>query len=1018
MPPQSPEFTLPEAVAAPMLAVDSGGVVRGVNSAFCSASGVGAEQLIGQPLAALCEAAGGHEAALRALAQAFGNGTPLNDVALDLRRAGKAAWRVRVSARPQGAATWLTLVDATHERRAEHLQELLDMAQQFGRLGVWERNVRTLQGHWDRHVHRFWGLPPDAQVPDFAQATSYVVPEDREELAARFLESTRAAGVYSLHYRVLGADGVLRRLHSQWMLKNGADGRPERALGVIVDDTEVWRLAEAVDETHAQLDLALQLGGIAIWRHDLATNRLSYDEQGWRILGLTPRPDGLTLEEVRAMIHPDDLPSVQAAMQRAVNSTTPTDMEARYRHADGHWLDILTRRVTQRDAHGQPVAFIGVALDMTERLREQRRVQDLTRRLEMAASVAGVAIWTYEVESDQAHWNAQMYTLHGLDPAQPAPTPSQYVQRFVVEPQRARVLANFEQTRVAGDERISAGEMRIVRSDGALRDVSARMRLLRTESGTRMLGSLIDVTEQRAASRALRDAHERAALAARAVGIGTWERDCATGQDTWDEQMWRLRGLEPRGSEAPPQEQRRALLHPDDLPAVIREYEDATRERRPSSTQFRVHWPDGSWHWLASRSLPIFDEHGIERRRIGVSWDVTQAREAEQARQQRMLAQRESRAKSQFLARMSHELRTPLNAVIGFAQLLLSDRALALRGEPHEQLQHIHAAGEHLLALVNDVLDLSSLETGEIRLDVQPLALGALYDAALPMVAGLASAHGVRLDRGELAHAVLADPTRLRQVLLNLLTNAVKYNRPGGSVQVQSHALGEQVVLQVHDSGRGMASEQLLHVFEPFNRLGLAGQGIEGTGIGLAIVKANVERMGGSVHVQSRPGVGSVFEVRLPSASSAPSAPVTAPSAPAGQTREAASAEPARTPRLLYIEDNPVNALIVRELINQRGNLTLDEADDGTSGIHSARARRPDLILIDMQLPDFDGLEVLRRLRADPTTAAIPCIALSANAMPEDIQRALGAGFADYWTKPLDFRVFLAALDTLFGKRS
>jgi PAS domain S-box-containing protein len=1013
MPPQSPEFTVPEAVAVPMLAVDRGGVVRGANSAFSRACGLDAERVIGQTLASLCDPAARHASAWHALAQAVRDGTPLDGAGLELRNAAAAAWPVRVSARASGAATWLTLIDATQERQAERLQELLDMAQQFGRLGVWERNVRTLQGRWDRHVHRFWGLPADVEVPDFTQATSYVVPEDREELAQKFLQSTQQAGVYSLNYRVQGADGVLRRLHSQWTVKNGDDGRPERAVGVIVDDTEVWRLAETVDETHAQLELALQLGGIAIWRHDLTTNRLYYDDQGWRILGLTPRPEGLSLEEVRAMIHPDDRPAVQAAMQRAANSNLPTDMEARYRHADGHWLDILTRRVTQRDAHGHPIAFIGVGLDVTERLREQRRLQDLTRRFEMAASVAGVAIWTYEVQSGQAHWNAQMYAMHGVDPSQSAPTPQQYVQHFVVEAQRATVLAGIEQAR-SDDDRVFEGEMRIVRSDGALRDLSARMRVLRSDSGTLMLGSLIDVTAQRAAGRALRDAHERAALAARAVGIGTWERDSATGQDTWDEQMWRLRGLEPRGSEAPPQEQRRALLHPDDLPAVIREYADALRERRPSSVQFRVRWPDGSWHWLASRSMPILDEQGSEQRRIGVSWDVTQAREAEKVRQERMLAQRESRAKSQFLARMSHELRTPLNAVIGFAQLLRSDTALALPAEPREQLQHIQAAGEHLLALVNDVLDLSSLDTGEIRLDPHVLALGSLYDDAVPMVTALASTHGVKLQRGELAHAVLADPTRLRQVLLNLLTNAIKYNRPAGTVQVESHALGEQVVLQVRDSGRGMASEQLLHVFEPFNRLGLERKGIEGTGIGLAIVKANVERMGGTVHVQSTVGVGSVFEVRLPSAASAPAPP---PPVETVRNPDVAPTEAARTGRLLYIEDNPVNALIVRELIAQRGNLTLDEADDGASGIESARECHPDLILVDMQLPDFDGLEVLRRLRADPSTAAIPCIALSANAMPEDIQLALGAGFADYWTKPLDFRVFLGALDTLFGKR-
>jgi hypothetical protein len=1002
-----------------MLALDSGGVVRGVNSAFGNGCGLARERVIGQPLASLCEPSGQHEAALQALAQALHGGARLDNLLLELRGA-TAPWPVRVSLRPVGAAAWLTLIDATHERRAEQLQELLDMAQQFGRLGVWERDVRTLQGRWDRHVHRFWGLPPDAQVPDFAQATAYVVPEDRAELAAKFLQSTRAAGVYSLHYRVQGADGVLRRLHSQWTVKSGADGKPERALGVIVDDTEVWRLAETVDETHAQLELALQLGGIAIWRHDLATNRLYYDDQGWRILGLTPRPEGLSLDEVRALIHPDDLPAVQAAMQRAVTSHAPTDMEARYRHADGHWLDILTRRVTQRDAHGQPIAFIGVGLDVTERLNEQRRLQELTRRLELAASVANLAIWTYDHETGVAQWNEQMYAVHGLDPAEPAPGLEQYLERFVPASDRAAMHEAFHRVRAStGDEPVR-GELRIVRTDGALRELSGRMRMMRGGSGPRMIGTLVDVTEQRARERALREAHERAALAARAVGLGTWDYDRRTGIGHWDEQMWRLRGLQPRGTDALPEAERHALVHPDDLPALLREYDDSARERRASSTQFRVRWPDGSWHWLASRSMPTFDEQGVELRRIGVNWDVTQAREAEQARQERVLAQRESRAKSQFLARMSHELRTPLNAVIGFAQLLLSNKAQALHGEPREQLQHIQAAGEHLLALVNDVLDLSSLESGEIRLEPQPLALGSLHDAAVPMVAALASTYGVRLERGELAHDVMADPTRLRQVLLNLLTNAIKYNRPGGRVQVQSHAFGDLVVLQVRDSGRGMASEQLLHVFEPFNRLGLEGKGIEGTGIGLAIVKANVERMGGSVHVQSTPGVGSLFEVRLPSAASAAAgaaaAPLTLPS-PSSAPVTAAAPAPARLGRLLYIEDNPVNALIVRELISQRGNLTLDEADDGASGIHSAREYRPDLILIDMQLPDFDGLEVLRRLRADPSTAAIPCIALSANAMPEDIQLALGAGFADYWTKPLDFRVFLGALDTLFGKR-
>jgi PAS domain S-box-containing protein len=692
-------------------------------------------------------------------------------------------------------------------------------------------------------------------------------------------------------------------------------------------------------------------------------------------------------------------------------------MEARYRTADGRWLDVLTRRVTQRDAAGKPVAFIGVALDVTDRLSERRRLQELTRRLELAASAAGVGIWSYDVSTDTAVWNAQMYAMHGVDPSLPAPNRADYVSHFVPPEHRQVFEPRSQRTAGSIDELVRQSEIQILRPDGTRREVSLRVRMHQSESGLRILGTMIDVTEQRAAHQALREAHERAALATRAVGMGTWEHDMRTGRAVWDEQMWRLRGLEPRGAEAPPRVERRALVHPDDLPVLMREYADSAHERRPGSGQFRVRWPDGSWHWLASRSIPIYDAAGEEVRRLGVNWDVTQAREAEQALQERVLVQRESRAKSQFLARMSHELRTPLHAVIGFAQLLLTDPSLALPGEQREQLRHIHAAGDHLLALVNDALDLSSLDTGEIKLDPQVVDLRALYDAAAPMVAALAAEHGVRLEGRHLDHAAWADPTRLRQVLLNLLTNAVKYNRRGGSVQVEAQGLGQEVALRVRDTGRGMAGHQLAHVFEPFNRLGLESKGIEGTGIGLAIVKANVERMGGSVHVQSTPDVGSVFEVRLPCPSGAAQAAHVAAPAPA-LPRPMDGAQTTRGGRLLYIEDNPVNALIVRELVAQRGDLTLEEADDGASGIDRARRVQPDLILLDMQLPDIDGVEVLRRLRADPNTAAIPCIALSANAMPEDIQRALGAGFADYWTKPLDFRIFLGALDTLFGKRA
>jgi hypothetical protein len=258
----------------------------------------------------------------------------------------------------------------------------------------------------------------------------------------------------------------------------------------------------------------------------------------------------------------------------------------------------------------------------------------------------------------------------------------------------------------------------------------------------------------------------------------------------------------------------------------------------------------------------------------------------------------------------------------------------------------------------------------------------------------------------------MADATRLRQVLINLLSNAIKYNRAGGLVTVEALREGADVRLRVADTGRGMSDEQLSHLFEPFNRLGMDGDAIEGTGIGLAIVKALVERMGGSVHVDSTPGAGSIFELRLAAADAAASAGTSG--APAAAANPHAPAK--RLRQLLYVEDNPVNALIIGELLSRRPDLVLHVAVDGASGVAQAAALQPDLILLDMQLPDFDGFEVLRRLREMPATAATPCIALSANAMPQDIERALRAGMSEYWTKPLDLQAFLAALDAWFGK--
>ncbi len=927
--------------------------------------------------------------------------------------AGEPFWVDVHSARVAGRIVW-TLADVTRQRslaaRAARQDELLDTAQEFGRLGIWEREIPSGEGRWDEHVFSFWGLDPAAGTPNYSEAIQRIHPEDRARMT--YADSTRRAGRYAQRYRVIHPDGKTRWIHSQWEVKNGPRGIPDRALGVMMDDTEAYDAARTLSDVNAQLKLAVDLGKIASWRHDLRTGRMHWSDLAFELLGIAPRPEGMSLDEVRSFTHPDDVPLVLASAEQALASNLPVDTETRYRHADGSWRYVLSRRVVERDDRGTAIAFVGVALDMTERVEHLRHAEELARRLDAASRAAGVGIWTTTAGPGGADWNAQMFELFDrCEPPHP-PTFGRWLRDSVHPEDRERVGKEAYAHFISGDQPFDI-EFRALRRDGSVRWIVMRADIDRVHTGPRrVLGIAMDVTERHHALEALREASQRAALITRHAGIGTWDVD-ADGSEHWDAQMFHLRGLDPR-ERAPSRDERLALVHPDDVAVVLDSMADTPAAHLPAAYEFRVRLPDGSYRWLASRSAAVLDAAGRPARRVGVNWDVTESKNAEIARQQAALAEREIQAKSQFLSRMSHELRTPLNAVLGFTQLLQIEARQSAQTAQLAKLEHIRAAGDHLLSLINDVLDLSGLEAGEIRLSMQPVDLGQLVRQSLPLLQSLASQHGVDLETGRAEGAARADPTRLRQVLINLLSNAIKYNRPGGRVVVESQAAHGEATLSVRDTGRGLSSEQIASLFEPFNRFGVESEGIEGTGIGLTIVKALVDGMGGRIEVESSPGRGTVFAVTLPEAATADAIDEGTAEPDTVPDFLGASASVERSGTILYIEDNAVNVLLVEELVRTVGGLGVVSEPTGAAGVERALVLRPDLVLVDLQLPDFDGYEVLRRLRADPRTCAIPCIALSANAMREDIERGIASGFADYWTKPIDFSVFIAALHRLF----
>ncbi|HEX7984123.1 MAG TPA: ATP-binding protein [Duganella sp.] len=374
----------------------------------------------------------------------------------------------------------------------------------------------------------------------------------------------------------------------------------------------------------------------------------------------------------------------------------------------------------------------------------------------------------------------------------------------------------------------------------------------------------------------------------------------------------------------------------------------------------------------------------------------------------RAAADQANRAKSEFLSSMSHELRTPLNAVLGFAQLLASDKPPPTPSQLRS-IDQILKGGWYLLQLINEILDLAMIESGKVTMSQESMGLSDVLKDCQAMVGPQAQKRGIglRFIKMERPFFVHADRTRVKQVMINLLSNAIKYNRAGGSVTVTCGEGSEGMVrVGVTDTGAGLSVEQMAHLFEPFNRLGQEEGGEEGTGIGLVVTKQLVELMHGAIGVDSEVGVGTTFWVEL-AASAEPVLELAA-----FDTSTYSDAQVDIAPRtLLYVEDNPANLNLVEQLITRRPDLKLLTAVDGYAGIQLARTYQPDVILMDINLPGVSGFGCLKILQEDATTAHIPVMALSANAMPRDIEKGEEAGFFRYLTKPINVAQFMDALD-------
>lgn len=897
---------------------------------------------------------------------------------------------------------------AAHRRLNERLAALSGAAG----VGVWSLDLGLGRVEWNAQMYPMFGRPPLEPPLPFSECMQRVDEADRDDLHHDLLRVIEHGGVLDREIRVLGDDGVLRWLYVRGQRERSEAGSP--LVGMCLDVTPARAAIARSAELAERLRLATEAAGVGIWDIDVRLGRSFWTEQMYTLYGIPQGEPPYDFDQWLQRVHPRDQARTATAAHRLFVDGVPFEQELCIVRRDGTPRDIVCVAIALRDGHGKVTRVLGTHIDVSELRRAERRAGAALERLEIATESArlGVSDWTLGEGDDGVEFDAQMCALYGLPPGTRVAR-RQWLE-FLHPEDRARVA--LEWGRVLDGQAEARFEFRIVRPDGSIRDVLTHARALRDPAGrrVRVLRTDQDVTELRAAERAAQASAERLQLAKDAAHLGMWKMDVESGHFDWDRQTYALHGAEP-GDARPPLEIFDASVHAEDRARIDAEMLRAASGQGMLDTRYRVVFADGSIHHVATRADR--SEAGPPRQLIGVSWEITAAVEAETALRARETAERANRAKSEFVARMSHALRTPLNAMLGFTQLLERDGTDPLSDGQRDRVERIRTAGFRLLNLVNDVLDLSRIEAGAMSVTVEVVELAPLIADTLEDMAPAANGRDVALRceiGADAPRRLWADRTRLRQVLAVVVTNAVKYNRRGGQVNVIARRASSDVAqIVVRDTGVGMTQAQVKSLFTPFSRGGHGSGEPEGSGLGLAVAARLVEQMHGTLHVTSTPGAGSEFCIALREV-------------PGGTDRRDVRATPVMALQVredvrgsvLYIEDNPVNSLLVEQLLHSRPNVRLYKAPDGTTGLVLAAASRPDLILIDVRLPDMDGLEVLRRLRAQAGTAHTPCVAVSAHALPAEIEQARAGGFRHYWVKPLDAAQFLAGVDALLGARA
>lgn len=807
---------------------------------------------------------------------------------------------------------------------------------------------------------------------------------------------------------------------------------------------------------------------IGTWDWDISTGALYWSERVAPLFGYEMGELEHTYDNFIQAVHPDDQQKVMDAVNNCVEKGSPYDIEHRVVWPDGgvHWVK-ESGNVVRDERNEKPLHMLGVVQDITLRKEAEMALLESERRLKMAQQIGKIGNWSWDIVNEKIYWSDQTYQICGYKPNEFEPEYSRYLE--VVHPDDVDRMKKMMKTALEqSKKKRHRTDHRIVLSDGRIRWVHVEAESVANKSGKviSLSGTVQNVSDrvwselqQKGNTRILELMAKDSPLKEILTEIVLHAEKMLPGVTGSillldDSGQFLQHGAAPSLPDFYNEAIDGIEIGPDVGACAAAVYSGqaviiSDLQSHPNWDNFRelsnkvglgacwalpVHASDGvvlGSFAMYYREAKEPDDASLElsaKLANLVAIAIEQKRSMKALVDAKQEAEHANSAKSRFLSSMSHELRTPMNAIIGFAQLLQMDSDV-LNEVQLDNVNEIISASSHLLKLINEVLDLAKIESGHLEFHLETVAISEVVIECLNLLKPLISERGIEIvlvcdDEplsleafGQKTVSVQADRTRLKQVLFNLLSNAVKYNNENGEITILCSRSDENFIrLSIQDTGRGIPEEKMTQLFNEFDRLNAESSEVEGTGIGLVITKKIVELMEGHIGVESQLDEGSTFWIELPyDETSSEIADETEPSNDEGSSLVEDN-EYEYT--LLYVEDNTANLRLVEQLLERRPNIKMLSAEEPMLGLELAAEHKPDLILLDINLPGMDGFDMLEYLRGWTDTAKTPTIAISANAMPSDIEMGLEAGFDHYVTKPIDVMVFLAVIDEVISSLS